>query len=175
MVCRPEDLRIYADLCRNNISALLNGTTPNCYAFGSPDGNVSGVILTLHCGENIENFSQVSLRPGMPLQTGLFSLCKNAAQVLADRHANGEVPAEFQVSVAILHDPVPHGTVSDHDLNGVDPGERAILVLERNKSGLVFNPAQSPAESVAEAASQAQVTHPAGAPVFSLDILARCR
>ena len=174
-VCRPEDVRAYADFCCNNINAMLHGTTPNYYFVGAPDGNVSGAILTLQqAGDaaSAAHFCQLSLRPGVPLQATLFALCQNAAQMIAHQRLAPEKLASMQVNVAILHDPVLHGTVQDADLAGIDPRHRAILVVERNKSAVVFDPARQPADLLAEAARQAKVTHPAGAPVFSLDALA---
>jgi AmmeMemoRadiSam system protein B len=70
--------------------------------------------------------------------------------------------------VTFLHDPALHGTVATPHLAGLEPRERVVLVLERNKSALVFDPQRSADELLAEAASQARVTHPATAPVFSL-------
>src|SRR5205823_268664 len=37
-VCESAHVPAYADLCRNNIQALLSGTTPNYFFFGVPDG-----------------------------------------------------------------------------------------------------------------------------------------
>jgi AmmeMemoRadiSam system protein B len=168
-VCEPKDLRTYANFCCNNISAILDGMTPSYYLPNAPDGNVSGVILTLHRpGSDATHFCQLSLRPGLPLQTTLFGLCQNAAKALAGQ----PLPAGMEASVAILHDPVLHGTVRDPELVGFDSRHRAILVLERQKSGLVFDPSQQPAELLKHAASQARVAHPGSAAVFSLDALA---
>jgi AmmeMemoRadiSam system protein B len=118
------------------------------------------------------HFSQISLRPGVPLQSTLTTLCHNAAQTLAHQLPK-EALASVRLGVTVLNDAVLHGTVADADLAGFDPHRRALLVLERNKSGVVFDPARQPAELLAEAASQARVTHPTGAPVYSLEVVAR--
>jgi AmmeMemoRadiSam system radical SAM enzyme/AmmeMemoRadiSam system protein B/AmmeMemoRadiSam system protein A len=170
-VCRPEDVRAYADFCSGNINALLQGATPSYFFVGAPDGNVNGVILTLQQAQNAANathFCQLSLRPGVPLQSTLFALCQNAAQMVAKQRPG----SGLEVRVAILHDPVLHGTAQEADLAGIDPRHRAILVMEGNKSAVVFGPSRQPAESLAEAVRAARVTHPASAPVFSLDALA---
>lgn len=175
-LCTLEDLRTYVNFCCDNIGAVLSGATPSHYVVGAPDGSVNGVILALRyptpAGSETTHLCQISLRPGLPLQATLFQLCQNAAQVLAAQRL-GESLATVQVGLSILHDPVLHGTVADADLAGVDPRHRALLVMERNKSAVVFDPSRAPADLLAEAATAARVHHPAGAAVFSLDALAR--
>ena len=178
-LCRVEDLRVYASFCCDNIGALLSGATPSYYCTGAPDGNVNGVILTLQRpdptagdGRETTHFCQLSLRPGVPMQSTLYQLSQHAAQHLAGQRLPAEALVAVKVRVTILHDPVLHGTALEPELAGFDPQHRAILVMERNKSGIVFAPAQQPAELVAEAAGQARVTQPASAAVFSLDALA---
>ncbi len=171
-VCRPDEVRAYAEFCAGNINALLQGATPNYFFLGAPDGNVNGVILTIQQAAHASatHFCQLSLRPGVPLQSTLFALCQNAAQMLA-RQPRTASQGGIEVRVAILHDPVLHGTAGDPDLAGIDPSQRAILVMERNKSAVVFDPAQQPADALAAAVSAARVTHPGRAPVISLDAL----
>jgi len=55
--------------------------TPNFYAFNLPDGTVNGAILSLRRRGSTEtlNLSQISLRPGVPLQSTLYSLAQGAA------------------------------------------------------------------------------------------------
>ena len=171
-VCRVEDLPAYADFCRNNINALLSGATPSYFFLGVPDGNVAGAILTLHRPGHPQHFCHFSLRPGLPLQSTLFTLCKEAAQALAKQRPSPETLATIQVHVAILHDPALHGTVLAHDLAGVDPRQRVLMVLERNKSAVVFDPERTAEDLLGLAIRAAHVTEPAGAAVFSLDAIA---
>src|SRR5207244_2368858 len=81
----PEQVAAYADFCRSNILALLAGATPSYYFFGAPDRNVAGVVIAVRASDRSEDltFSQISLRPGVPLQGTLFSLAQAAAQALA--------------------------------------------------------------------------------------------
>ncbi len=176
-VCTQADLRKYADFCCNALGALVSGATPSCFLAGAADGNVAGAIVSLQrsvAGDTESmHFSQISLRPGVPLQSTLFSLCQGAAPVLAANWLAADPNAGAEVAVTILNDPVLHGTVAHPDLTGFDPRNRAIAVFERNKSGLAFDPAQTPEELLAEAARQARVTQPAGAAVYSLGALAQ--
>jgi AmmeMemoRadiSam system radical SAM enzyme/AmmeMemoRadiSam system protein B/AmmeMemoRadiSam system protein A len=171
--CRVEDLPTYSAFCQGNLSALLRGATPSYYLGGAPDGNVSGVVLTVRRSASAEplHISQLSLRPGVPLQAMLHLLTQAAAQALARAGAGGGGSADMAVDLTLLHDAVLHGTVADPQLAGLDPTERAVLVIERNKTGLLFDPRRSAAELVAEAAALAQVTHPATASIISLDAL----
>jgi AmmeMemoRadiSam system radical SAM enzyme/AmmeMemoRadiSam system protein B/AmmeMemoRadiSam system protein A len=168
--CRPEELPAYVEYCRTNLAALLTGATPSYYLWGAPDGTVGGLVLTLHRSDTRAtlHFSQTSLRPGLPLQATLFALVQSAAQALAAQRITVDGFNALQIGVTFLHDPVLHGTVATPHLAGLDPRRRAALVLERNKSALLFDPQRTADELLAETASQARVTHPATAAVFSL-------
>lgn len=170
-VCQAQDLAGYANFCRENIIAMLHGATPNYFMLGAADGNVNGVVLTIQIGSAARQLFELSLRPGVPLQSSLFALCQSAAQMLARDRITHESLALLHVHVALLHDPVLHGTVQEADLAGVDPRQRAILVAERNKTAVVFDPSKQPADLLAEAVRQAHVSQPAAAPVYSLDTL----
>jgi AmmeMemoRadiSam system radical SAM enzyme/AmmeMemoRadiSam system protein B/AmmeMemoRadiSam system protein A len=170
--CRPEDLTDLAERCRANLAALMLGAVPP-YFLGAADGTVNGVVLVLQ-HEQIKDaptFSKFSLRPGMPLQATLFSLVQAAAQVLARQRIHPETLDSWQLGVTILHDPMLHGSVADPHLAGFDPQQRAFLVLERNKVGLVFDPVRTAQELLEDAAGQVRPAQPAQATVYSLEAL----
>ncbi len=171
--CRAEELPGYAEFCRNNLTALLTGGIPSYYFFGAADGSVNGVVLTLNQPGAAEqlHFSQLSLRQGLPLQSTLFSLTQAAAQQLAANRIQPAALRTLQAAVTVLHDPVLHGTVGDPHLAGLDTRHRAILVQERNKSALLFDPRRTPEELLTEAASQAHVREPHAAAISSLDAI----
>jgi AmmeMemoRadiSam system protein B/AmmeMemoRadiSam system protein A len=173
-VCRAEDVPAYAEFCRRNVAALLSGATPSYYFFGAPDGNVNGAVLTVRQTGSADglHFSQLSLRPGVPLQATLFALAQSAAQALANRGARADALAGLRFDLMLLHDPTLHGTVSDPALDGLDPRHRAIFVTERNKSALLFDPERTAEELLREAAAQARVDRPRSAAVFGLETLA---
>ncbi len=172
-VCTPSDLPGFVDFCRGNLSALLTGATPSYYHYGAPDGNLSGVVLTLQRPDTTEvrPFMQVSVRPGLPLQSTLFALTQTAAQYFVQQGLRLGTLGSVPMGVTLLHDPMMHGTVADPQLAGFDPSRRALLVLERNKSGLVYDPEKAPEKVLEEAARQAHVTHPKAAAVYSLDVI----
>jgi AmmeMemoRadiSam system protein B len=82
-----------------------------------------------------------------------------------------EALAALRVGLTFLRDPVLHGTVADPHLAGLDPRQRAMLVVERNKAGIVFHPERTADELLVETARQARVGQPGSAAVFSLDAL----
>jgi AmmeMemoRadiSam system radical SAM enzyme/AmmeMemoRadiSam system protein B/AmmeMemoRadiSam system protein A len=167
---RAEDLHTYTAFCRGNLAAHLTGATPSYYLVGAPDGNVSGVVLQIGKLDGTETlrFSQISLRPGVPLQATLSSLAQAAAQNLASRGIQPETLQDLELGLLLLSDAMLHGTVADPHLAGIDPAQRAVLVLERHKAGLLFDPERSPDDLLAEAAGHAQVTNPATATIVSL-------
>jgi AmmeMemoRadiSam system protein B/AmmeMemoRadiSam system radical SAM enzyme/AmmeMemoRadiSam system protein A len=168
---RAQDLSTYTDFCRRELTALLSGSTPSYYLWGAPDGTVNGLVLLVgRPGGAALHFSQISLRPGVPLQATLSSLIQSAARQLAGEDVRREQLSACEIGLVVLHDPAMHGSVADPHLEGCPEG-RALLVLERGKSALVYDPARPAAELLAEAARQARVTHPAAASVVSLAAL----
>src|SRR5205085_5479733 len=99
-----------------------------------------------------------------------FSLTQAAAQALANQGATAQNVPELGIGVALMTDPAMHGTVADAHLAGIDVGTRAVLVLERNKAGLVYDPEATPGHLLAKAARQARVRTSAAAGVLSLAI-----
>jgi AmmeMemoRadiSam system radical SAM enzyme/AmmeMemoRadiSam system protein B/AmmeMemoRadiSam system protein A len=170
--CRPEEVSAFAAFCLGNLVALLTGRTPSYY-FAGADGSVNGVVLSVRRPGVQESLrlSQLSLRHGLPLQSTLFALVQKAAQLLASERLQPHLLSGIEVDLAFLHDPVMHGTVGDPHLAGLDSRRRTVLVVERNKSALVYDPMRPAEELLAEAASEACVTERSTAVVFSLDTL----
>jgi AmmeMemoRadiSam system radical SAM enzyme/AmmeMemoRadiSam system protein B/AmmeMemoRadiSam system protein A len=175
-VCTQDDLPRLAEWCRSNILAMLSGATPSYFFPNGPDGDVTGVMLSLQAGSSEDgqpaNFLNLALRGRMPVQTTLFRLCQSAAEYLSRQRPTVEAIQGMSIRLALLSDPVLHGSVQEHDLAGVDSQHRAIMVAERSKSALIFDPAKSADEVVAEAAREVNVSQPTHASVFSLDALA---
>jgi len=164
------DLQQLADQCRQNVLALIRGATPNYYLPGCPDGTVEAVALSVRLGDQPEpsTFSQMSLRPGVPLQATLFSLCEAAAKTLARSGAGAAEGNRVHVGLTLLYDPAMHGTADKPDLAGVSPDRRALLVVEHGRSAWVFDPGQTVPQLLQTASLAAQVSRPATASLFSL-------
>jgi AmmeMemoRadiSam system radical SAM enzyme/AmmeMemoRadiSam system protein B/AmmeMemoRadiSam system protein A len=168
-----DDIKQLAEHCRNNIIALLRGATPNYYLPGCSDATVRGVAIALkRDGEQQPlRFAQFSLRPGMPLQSTLFTLSEAAANALRTQGVRAADFGKYELGLTMLADSAMHGTVADADLRGVDPAKRALLVSENNKTGWVFDPGLSPDKLLEAAAREAHVTNPEAAGVYSLAAL----
>jgi AmmeMemoRadiSam system protein B/AmmeMemoRadiSam system protein A len=167
-----HELQAFADHCLRNIAALLMGATPNYYLFGKSDGQVAAVVLTVRrpTGEDL-SLSQISLRPGLPLQATLFKLAHAAAQALARTEMTFDDLENLRAGLAVFFDPMMHGTVADSDLSGSDGERRAILVVERSRTGLVLDTGSSAPQRLAHAVEQAKIRRPVTAAVFSLEAL----
>lgn len=163
------DLTRLADLCRQNVVALMRGATPNYYLPGCPDGTVEAVALSVRVGDQAEpsTFSQLSLRPGVPLQATLFTLCETAAKALRGRLSAPDL-SRLQAGLTLLYDPAMHGTAGEPLLDGVDSQRRAVLVVEHGKTAWVFDPGKTADQLLQAATSAAQVGSPALTSVFSL-------
>jgi len=165
----PADLKRLAEQCRENGLSLVRGATPNYYLPGCPDGTLEAVALSVRVGDQAEpsTFSQMSLRPGVPLQATLFTLCEAAANALRGRLSNQDLN-RLQLGLTLLYDPAMHGTADEPDLGGVDSQRRAVLVIEHGKSAWMFDPRAAADQLVQTVTRAAQVSSPALASVFSL-------
>jgi len=142
-----------ADFCRSNILAMVQGATAGYYLPGAFDGEVNGLAITIgeeSTPQRIE-CSRLSVRPAMPLQSTLFGLSQATAQALQmQRIPPGSLPsAPFGLS--ILRDPAMHGTGSDPELGGIDPTQRAVLVMDASRSAWVYDPQKTADELFNEA------------------------
>lgn len=165
----PADLQRLAEQCRQNVVSLVRGATPNYYLPGCPDGTVEVVALSVRVGEQAEpaTFSQMSLRPGVPLQATLFTLCETAANTLRNRLTAQDLN-RLQVGLTLLYDPAMHGMADEPDLGDVNPQRRAVLVIEQGKSAWVYDPEATADQLFQSATKAAQVGSPSLTSVFSL-------
>ncbi|MFO0011988.1 MAG: AmmeMemoRadiSam system radical SAM enzyme [Planctomycetota bacterium] len=150
-----------------NLIAMSQGMTPNYYVLDAMDGTVNGIVLTAFNQDTrvpLGHWIQTSLRPGVPLQSTLFELCKMVDQTL--RNTRFESNINIDIALTVLHDPAHHGIVtgedwdgkqvrpelSDCDLRGVDPSKRGILALCGQQAAIALDASKSAHQLVAEAA-----------------------
>jgi AmmeMemoRadiSam system protein B/AmmeMemoRadiSam system protein A len=169
---RREDLAAYLQFCRDNLRALLTGALPTYYLYNVSDANVSGVALSVaRPGGDRLDLSRISFRPGVPLQSTLYSMTQEAAHRLASSGIPFEELDDLIVSLTVLADTNLHGSAAEPDLAGIVADRRAVLIVERSRAGLVFDPKLTAADLLSEAVKQAQVFSPATAAVYSLAAL----
>lgn len=164
----PADVQLLANLCRANLSDMLNGITPRHFV-GAVDGRLHGVYLVLQQAgaEEAVSFHSFSPRNAIALQATLFGLVQAAAQHLARRNITPAAFETLNIGLTLLSDPHLHGSVAEPRHEGINPKERGMLVVERNKMGFLFDPGQSAVELVKAAAGQARVSQPETASVMS--------
>ncbi len=168
----PAELATLAGFCRQNLIALAYGAMPSVYAPGGYDGDVCGAALSVHLpgGQDRVDCSRVSLRADVPLQSGLFDLVKAAARSLAA----GRVPLESiqgaSIGLSVLWDSAMHGTVAEPDLAGVDPRRRGVMVIDRGRWAVAYDPERSVDDLLAEAIEKARLGGAGGAAVCSLEV-----
>jgi len=162
-----------ADFCRANLLALLQGATPSYYLPGGFDGSVNGIGLAISPpgGPAWLETSQVSLRPEMPLQATLFGLLEGAAAALESQRADPAALRSAEIGLTVMVDPAMHGSAADAQLDGVDPRQRAIVLIAASRSAWVYDPAKRPAELLEEALSRAEVIDLDRTQVYSVAVV----
>jgi AmmeMemoRadiSam system radical SAM enzyme/AmmeMemoRadiSam system protein B/uncharacterized protein (TIGR00296 family) len=157
-----------------NLIALSHGGTPNYYVLDAMDGTVHALVLSAINTDTqrpMGHWIQTSLRPGLPLQTTLFELCKLVEQTL--RRTRFDKSVDIDMALTVLHDPAHHGslhaedwegatlrdTLGHCDLRGVDPSKRGILAMCGERVAVAIDPNKSPHELVSEAAAMVRVRH----------------
>ncbi|MCI0684570.1 MAG: AmmeMemoRadiSam system protein B [Gemmataceae bacterium] len=169
----PEQVAAYAEFCRANLEALLAGGTPRYAAPGLPDATVNGLVVSLPWpdptqgrGETCLQSSKIDLHRGMALQASLFETTRRLGELLAGR----DIAADDlrRLGLTILYDPALQGSVHDPDLRGVDARRRALLIMERGRTSLLFDAQEEPERTLRAAAAELPVKDPASAAVFSL-------
>jgi hypothetical protein len=63
-----------------------------------------------------------------------------------------------------------HGSVREPDLQGFDPAQRALLIVEGSKTTWLFDPSRSPAELLSDVVERAMVFQPANASLYSMAV-----
>ena len=171
---RTEDAYRLATLAANNIVAMKIGATPTYVQPELPDGSVEGLILSV-AADPIDrteatpaphqHWQKLSFRPGIPLQSTLFELCQQAANYFNTLGKQNRI----RVDVTILQDPAYHGTLQEHDLQGINSEQRAILVSAHGKNSLLWQPGYTP-DSLVTAAAKGLGIYPQLAAIHSMSI-----
>ncbi len=164
-----EEVAGYGHLCRSNLLALVQGMTPYYSHPGLPDAQVLGVTLSVQiAGREPLQATQLSMRPGVALQSTLFGLSQTLARHLVESRITLAILNEARIDVALYTDAHVHGTIAEPDLRGHDPRSRALVLFERGKQALLYRPTANAEETLAEAAKLLKVATPKTASILSL-------
>lgn len=166
----PAEIAQLTEHCRRNVIAHYRGATPSYYLPGAPDGTVHGVAITCHVAGLAEplHASQLSFRPGLPLQATLLNLTQNVSQWAVERQLPGSAIESARVSLLLLTDVAMQGTLADPDLRGFDPGRRALVAVQPEKTVWLHRPEQSVDELMNEAVRAMGGQQLAATPLYSL-------
>jgi AmmeMemoRadiSam system protein B len=169
----PHELPALAEYCRGNLVALVEGATPSYFAFGLPDGNVHGLVVSVldQSGNELLQANRISLRNSLPLQSTLFSLTESLAGAVRRMGLGGPQLRSVRVALTLFAEPALHGPASDPDLRGLDPRRHLVLVSERQRSAALYHPAHGEEQLVRAAAAAAQLTMPEAAQVLTFECL----
>ena len=127
-----------------NLAAFQSGATPLYYAPKLFDATVSGVVLQIRCAADEEPSSwlQLKLTEGVPLQSTLFQLAQNAANVLAGRGDSAQWEVELGALTSLAH----HGLDNAQELGGFDCQRRVLLALDGRRWSAQFDTSSEPQE-----------------------------
>ncbi|MEZ6131407.1 MAG: AmmeMemoRadiSam system radical SAM enzyme [Planctomycetaceae bacterium] len=164
------EVETLAAFARGNIRALFQGAVPSCFPANCPDVTVDGIALRLTFPAIDQSLilSQLQFRNGYPLQTTLLKLTESAANWLRNAQATSQVISTMQVDLILFADAAMHGVLQSVDARGIDPRDRAVLVLEGQRSAWIFSRNRSTDELIKATPEAAKVSMPASAQVFSL-------
>lgn len=167
------DAGMLAEFCRGNLIAIVYGATPSYYLPGGYDGAVNGIALTIRIPGHADaiDCSKLALRPDMPLQATLLEMTQAAANVVRTIPMSADALQGISCGLTLAWDPAMHGPADGPDLEGLDPKRRAILLTDRSKWAMAYDPKQTAAELLAGAIERARFgTEPRGA-VYSLAVV----
>ena len=126
------------DRAATTSARFLIGAMPSYYIPGCSDGMVAGAAITFRMPDEAQpsSVSRLSFRPGLPMQSTLYSLAETAAKLLAARSIDSGGVADLQPQLTLLYDTAMHGTLAEPDLGGFSADERALLVVQGNSVGV---------------------------------------
>ena len=167
------DVATLAEFCRRNLVAIVCGATPSSYLSGGYDGDVCGAIVSVEIPGQAHKMecSRVSLRPEIPLQSGLFDLVKSAALALQSRRIDPGTVESAALGLSVFWDSAMQGTVAEPELAGVDPRRRAVMAIDQSRWALAYDPERSPEDLLTQAAEKGRFPDPSRATVCSLEVV----
>jgi len=168
-----EDVKILSQLCRKNVLAFLDGSTPTPYAFNAADGEARGVAIELKVGgQSLLTASHFAIREGLPVQSTLYGIAEELAKALQREEISRRELSSLEIDLAIFDDVATHGATHSFDARGYLPNGRALLIAGRNKSALVWDGGLSASEALGEAMAAAMLNESDKALVYSASVAA---
>ncbi|MCA9246380.1 MAG: AmmeMemoRadiSam system radical SAM enzyme [Planctomycetales bacterium] len=167
-----QEMQQLTRTCRSNIRAVMTGAMPSYYVTDCSDGMVAGAAIGFRVPGLASDtmVSKLSLRPGLPMQSTLYSLAEATARTLTSAGVTASALDEMQPSVTILFDTAMHGTLAAPDLAGVSSDHRALLIAQGNRSAWRFDPRLPALALLQRVADDADIRRANEAQVYSLRV-----
>ncbi|MAX36182.1 AmmeMemoRadiSam system radical SAM enzyme [Gimesia sp.] len=159
----------YLQYIQSTVDALLKGQVPSYYCDAVSDTNLQGVALLLSRTGTDEELilSKWALKQTFPMQSTVFSLCQQLAQIIARLKLK---PGEFQIKLVLASDPAMHGTPAQNDLHDFDFQQRSLLLIDGQKNAWCYDREQDAATLLAQAQQALNSTQPETAQLLSLAV-----
>ncbi|WP_417387358.1 AmmeMemoRadiSam system protein B [Gimesia sp.] len=165
----PREFAQYLQYIQSTVDALLKGQVPSYYCDAVSDTNLQGVALLLSRTGTDEELilSKWGLKQTFPMQSTVFSLCQQLAQIIARLQLK---PGEFQIKLVLASDPAMHGTVAQNDLQDFDFQHRSLLLIDGQKNAWCYDREKSPLTLLEQAQQALGCQQPETAQVLSLAV-----
>ncbi|QDT99512.1 hypothetical protein V144x_50230 [Gimesia aquarii] len=165
----PREFAQYLQYVQSTIEALMKGQVPSYYCAAVSDANIQGVALLITRTDSEEELvlSKWTLKQSFPMQSTVFSLCQQLAQIVAQQNLR---VGEFQVKLVLGTDPAMHGNIEKVDLSNFDSKNRSLLLIQGQKTGWFFERELEALLTVAQAQQAMGLIQPESAQVFSLAV-----
>ncbi len=138
---------------KQNIAAVQEGRTPAYYALDVTDGTIGGIVLQVTQNETGESSQWLkwSVRPGLPLQATLFSVCEQAGHWLREQNVR-----HWTMKLAFLTAPMPCGMLSQPNLDGFRASRCGVLVADGQSAAFAFDRQVTQADELVASCSRGE-------------------
>ncbi|MBN2023794.1 MAG: AmmeMemoRadiSam system radical SAM enzyme [Pirellulales bacterium] len=167
-----DELDQLVGFCRTNLAAMVEGATPNYFLPGGFDGAVSGLFLRVDLpgGSAPIEVGRLVMKPGVPLQSTLFTLLQAASEQFRAREIDARGARAAEIGLTILWDPALHGTADRPDLAGIDPRHRTVLAMGASGWAWSYDPEELVEGLLRDALAKLHLGPGAAASVVSLAV-----
>ena len=165
----PREFAQYLQYIQSTVDALLKGQVPSYYCDAVSDTNLQGVVLLLSRTGTDEELilSKWALKQTFPMQSTVFSLCQQLAQIISRLNLKS---GEFQIKLVLASDPAMHGTLAQNDLLDFDFQQRSLLLIDGQKNVWSFDRDQETRNLLEEAQQALSCEQPETVQVLSLAV-----
>lgn len=169
---RPAELAALVEFARQNLISLAVGSTPSFYLSGGFDGGVQGIVLSARLPDSDEAIvcSRLSLLSEMPLQASLFDTIRTLSGGLTPRRLPSRILGTLRIGLSVFWNAALQGTVAEPKLEGFDPRRCALVVSDRPRWSLAYDPQKTAEELLVMAADALRASQGSQAQVYRVAV-----